>query len=571
MAEDRPGCGLPSPTASSADRTAAEDKLVRLATLLGTYSLAEASDGGGAAAGRKSKPGRDVAAQCSASALRALFAQSSEGEGANEPSWFPSLLLDSDPYHHHHHHAHSEDKVEVEALASSNLARPVVLAAAQAVPAVSLANPEAKARKAVFATSSRDDQGTPDTSSSVQSTSNKLEQAIPDTDIPQKDIINNQTDDGSVNPADGGCGSACAAPAAATAAVPESSLLTCVSDPATIPTLLLRNLSSSFALLVDARLRAYGNILAGHAASLVGDGTDPAFAPDDCDETDDECEDHVEVSCVQAAERKLSALVKIGEGVRIDACVTAMRACEQKRDGGGADAPSDNCVGLPLTFEVVADVGVPNLAEDKRDLMSVSFEAPGKIEGCFQPRASTGNQGLFSSVHMELDTHVLLASMIERACEVVAKAVENVAAAAASALQGAIAKEEEAVSLNEGCNNDRTFFQDNEQEAMPPPKPRSPSVVSPDLCALPAKRKAEESNPTPLDLNEARGKKEDELTAEEEGRRCAAIVDYIMEEVDVCPTWLQNPFPVYKKARRGSNGQRVMSADMAHATTEARS
>ena len=160
-------------------------------------------------------------------------------------------------------------------------------------------------------------------------------------------------------------------------------------DPSEISKSMLRNFTASFELLVHARLRAYENILIGHAASLARGGT--ANAPDDCEGCETEgrgCD--IGDSCpnivTTAAEHKLFMLSDIGEGVGVDVAVIALRVQPDcPAHNAEQEILKDNAlpgvVKMPLYLEVVLDVGVPNPVRGGRDCVTVSMEAPGTIEG----------------------------------------------------------------------------------------------------------------------------------------------------------------------------------------------
>jgi hypothetical protein len=111
-----------------------------------------------------------------------------------------------------------------------------------------------------------------------------------------------------------------------------------------VPNILLDNLSASFSTLVEARLRAYLQLLARHGVS-VGNSSDLQDAERD--------------EALQAIERKLSCLLEIGKSISIDNLVTTFGVAGKlvfpsKKDGLQK-------IMTPIGMAVGFDVSIPRL------------------------------------------------------------------------------------------------------------------------------------------------------------------------------------------------------------------
>lgn len=133
-----------------------------------------------------------------------------------------------------------------------------------------------------------------------------------------------------------------------------------------VPTAMINNLAASFALLVDARLRAYTTILARHGVAL-------ASAP------------QVEHEAIAAVERKLESLVDIGSRISIDNMVTTFQpqsklAMSRCVDNGGVVE-----IVMPLIMTAVLDTTIPKECEGQ-ERVTVTLQAAGAIVGTFSCR-----------------------------------------------------------------------------------------------------------------------------------------------------------------------------------------
>lgn len=131
-----------------------------------------------------------------------------------------------------------------------------------------------------------------------------------------------------------------------------------------VPSMMLKNLAGSFALLVDARLRAYVTILARHGVALAESSEVP--------------EEHKE-EATRAVERKLASLLDIGSRITIDNMVTnfhprpalGMSSCV----GDGVEAMM-----IPLVMSALLDVAIPKV-NSGHERVTLSLQAAGTISG----------------------------------------------------------------------------------------------------------------------------------------------------------------------------------------------
>jgi hypothetical protein len=131
-----------------------------------------------------------------------------------------------------------------------------------------------------------------------------------------------------------------------------------------VPTTLLKNLAGSFALLVDARLRAYITFLARHGEALAQSPQVP---------------EEQREGATRAVERKLASLLDIGSRVTIDNMVTNFHpspklgmSCDVA-DGVGA-------VMMPLVMSALLDITIPKV-DSGHERITVSLQAAGAISG----------------------------------------------------------------------------------------------------------------------------------------------------------------------------------------------
>lgn len=133
-----------------------------------------------------------------------------------------------------------------------------------------------------------------------------------------------------------------------------------------VPSMMLKNLAGSFALLVDARLRAYVTILARHGVALAESSEMP--------------EEHKE-EATRAVERKLASLLDIGSRMTIDNMVTnfhsrptlGMSSCV----GDGVEA-----IMIPLVMCAVLDLTIPKV-NSGHERVTVTLQTAGAISGTF--------------------------------------------------------------------------------------------------------------------------------------------------------------------------------------------
>eukprot|EP00545_Synedropsis_sp_CCMP1620_P007392 CAMPEP_0119014984 /NCGR_PEP_ID=MMETSP1176-20130426/10493_1 /TAXON_ID=265551 /ORGANISM="Synedropsis recta cf, Strain CCMP1620" /LENGTH=414 /DNA_ID=CAMNT_0006968241 /DNA_START=72 /DNA_END=1316 /DNA_ORIENTATION=+ len=271
-----------------------------------------------------------------------------------------------------------------------------------------------------------------------------------------------------------------------------------------LPLQMLDNLASSFLTLVDARLRAYITILARHGVSL---SECPALSQEKQREG------------VQAVERKLETLIKIGTGVTIANMVTFFRLDEASVTSDNAEGDAQHqehqndennkhklTLSMPLVMETTMDVSIPKI-DSGNQLLTVGASTTGTI------KASFNATGALVHVQIEVETHHLLAKLIDRASLVMSTALDIVTAVCALPPQFPRAPLPK---------------HDSEAAAMPPPKPvpvqvsnQLTAVVSPDITCC--KRKEHTVSSFQLDQQAV-----DDLSPES----CANIVDFVIGEVN---------------------------------------
>jgi len=263
-------------------------------------------------------------------------------------------------------------------------------------------------------------------------------------------------------PADGACQSA-----------------TAPMTPSQVPTAMLHNLAASFALLVDARLRAYTTILARHGVAL-------AVSPEGLHKQEAIC----------AVERKLDSLMDIASRISFENMVTSFQP--QSKLGMSRCVDNVDEIMMPLIMSAVIDISVPR-ERNGHERVTVTLQASGAIVGCCD-KGST----LLKWVRMELDTQQLMTAMVHKAAKVSSVALDHVNDSSCRHVAAAM------LSLKTALPEKRPFPSDD----------RILPVVSPDHCMamLPPK------GPTPLTLDQDEENEDDEgpeLTPE----CCASIVD----------------------------------------------
>eukprot|EP00957_Ditylum_brightwellii_P071538 5438729-Ditylum_brightwellii.AAC.1 len=323
-----------------------------------------------------------------------------------------------------------------------------------------------------------------------------------------------------------------------------------------VPCKMLQNFKSSFALLVDARLRAFGTILARHAQHY--------------NRNEDE-EDEGVLSLRGATDRKLSALLQVGAHLTMDSAVTSFTlptapqsaqhyhptpttttTTSAKEDEG--DCPQ---VSLPLTFEAIVDVGIPNLTNSssstsnsstitENDALTVIVQCPATLSGHFPPNKSSStlyhsDDHKLQSVDVTFDTHALLASMISQASMVVMKIVENVNSACSFEPTPIIQQQPQQQSQPMAQQQQQPNQQDNQSTI----NATSPSIVSPDFGAM-ATCLHDNLRFAPLDLHKTttittatttdQSEEDDDDDDDKEiliaDENCAAFIDDVISGVD---------------------------------------
>mmetsp|Transcript_5141 Transcript_5141/g.7821 ORF Transcript_5141/g.7821 Transcript_5141/m.7821 type:complete len:410 (+) Transcript_5141:136-1365(+) len=258
-----------------------------------------------------------------------------------------------------------------------------------------------------------------------------------------------------------------------------------------IPRRLLDNLSASFSLLLDARLRAYASILLRHEVSL-------AECPSLTEEEQQEK--------IQAVEHKLATLTETGSQTVVDTIVTYFH--EAPTD----DPSSASCSNFPITLEAVMDVSIPCVAGEGKECLTVTLSAPGTIKG------SLDHTGRLNTLHVDVNMHELLKVMIDRAGQVMSVVVDKVNFAC-----GTHQGNEDSFSKSGASKPEAS--RKRKHEALDDDTPMSPSIVSPDLGSARGKQTPE---PIPLLLNSGNKRVSvSSFTVE----ACADIVDVVIGDV----------------------------------------
>jgi len=251
-----------------------------------------------------------------------------------------------------------------------------------------------------------------------------------------------------------------------------------------LPSTILNNLSDSFLTLIDARLRAYITILARHGMSLS--------------------------ECPISLAQKLSALIDIGNGVKIENLVTFFNFDENFNH----KLENKEKTEMPLRMEITMDVSIPNFTGGM-ELLTIETKTDGLIKASFDNDAK-----LLHQVDVEVDTHELLTDLVERASLIISKALESVR----------IATTIKPIGSQEHHTKDESTTLRSIVKAEKITGANSPSaLVSPDIAP-----KHGEIGIEPLQLN--KGSSIDKLSPQ----KCANIVDFVIGEVT---------FPKFKKRR----------------------
>lgn len=295
-----------------------------------------------------------------------------------------------------------------------------------------------------------------------------------------------------------------------------------VEDIARVPYLMMSNFSSSFALLLEARLRAYGNILKRHIATFSHD-TSLNLNSNSSPQHDDDCVDSSMLrhdGCPMTTQIKLNTLVAIGEHMEVNGVVTTFHVQECTpisfpkywRDVNSVD---DNILTLPITFEAIVDISIPEHSQNEwqSNTVTVAIQTSGTITGFYEE----GSSSLFTQVHVQLDTRKLVSQMINKACDVVLKATQN-ANAAISDPKG----------TPSGPHHDA-----DQVDLQPVGKslPCSISQVTDYISAVPSQMVTPEITPKASNLMPCEftldGKKKSPLSTKDGiNEDCAAIIDY---------------------------------------------
>jgi len=293
-----------------------------------------------------------------------------------------------------------------------------------------------------------------------------------------------------------------------------------VEDVARVPFLMMSNFSSSFALLIEARLRAYGNILKRHIATFSHDSqpNPPIYA-----DGDNKSFLASHNGCPISTQMKLNTLVFIGSHMQVSGVVTTFNVQEctpviYPKNWKNIKSVDDNILTLPIKFEAIVDISIPVYKENawQLDKGTVSMQTNGTITGCYEEASNF----LLSQVHVELDTHTLVSQMISKACEVVLNATQN-ANAAVSEMKDAPPMSpqcDDQVNLPDVEKSTSSHITDKPTNSMLTSLNQHYTMVTPEF-----KSRASTSTPSEFTLDGEKG-----LSAKNPpiDKDCAAIIDY---------------------------------------------
>jgi len=188
-----------------------------------------------------------------------------------------------------------------------------------------------------------------------------------------------------------------------------------VEDIAKVPFRIMTNFSSSFALLIEARIRAYGNVLKRNI-QVLSCHPNPTTA-----------------LAARATKIRLDTLIAIAEHIEINGIVTSFHVAKTKnsllQDTSSDDKEEKGALTLPIAFEAIVDIAIPSyfggekedIGQWKREKVSFTMRTPGTITGCHEE----GSHSILKKVNVKLSTSTLVSQMIHKACEVVRKAKTN--------------------------------------------------------------------------------------------------------------------------------------------------
>lgn len=180
-----------------------------------------------------------------------------------------------------------------------------------------------------------------------------------------------------------------------------------------VPELMMSNFCTSFATLMNSRLRAYTSFLARHALSLAK-----------CSKTEQEMDG------VHGIEHKLETMLAIGSQVstgKVSSEFTIDKSHNPKVlpiEGDDKDCQ----VSMPLRMKICVTIALPHVKEaDGNESLEVFFETTGKICGMFAKDGGEPSRLLVAEVSINI--HELLNVMAAQAAEVISCIVEMTNAA----------------------------------------------------------------------------------------------------------------------------------------------
>eukprot|EP00548_Thalassiothrix_antarctica_P004267 CAMPEP_0194151308 /NCGR_PEP_ID=MMETSP0152-20130528/47584_1 /TAXON_ID=1049557 /ORGANISM="Thalassiothrix antarctica, Strain L6-D1" /LENGTH=488 /DNA_ID=CAMNT_0038855007 /DNA_START=53 /DNA_END=1519 /DNA_ORIENTATION=- len=191
-----------------------------------------------------------------------------------------------------------------------------------------------------------------------------------------------------------------------------------------LPLNLLSNVSESFLILINARLRAYIKILMQHGINL-------------------EEEDNNNEILIEHIEKKITTLTKIGKGITIEKLALSFETMHEESDNVHTTNNSmTEEEEFPLTMKMTIDVSIPsNEGGDILERISLSNSARGII------KASFNNTNKPEKVNIEIDTQTVLYNLIDHASHITAKTLET--------MKSIYVKTPSCQELNNNNNNNR--------------------------------------------------------------------------------------------------------------------
>jgi len=336
----------------------------------------------------------------------------------------------------------------------------------------------------------------------------------------------------------------------------EDDTIQTVDDISKVPFQIMSNFSSSFALLVESRIHAYGNSLKRNIGKLSN-----------CPNDNNGYYDAVK----RLASIKLKSLDAIAEHIEVRGVVTAFNVNEEKFESqisqmvkGSNTASSEEwfcdkditVITLPFSFEAIVDTAIPSYCGEpesnegcrwKNEKFSVTMQTSGTIMGYYEGESNS----ILEKVDVQLNSNTLISEMIRKSGEVLKKTCIN-ANVAISKLSNqrcertntnerdysSLNRQPSSQSTGAGLNSCEMHFKNSiptrttsrhVKMVTPDLKPAHCPITVPCLFTLDAKSIEQTASPTPSIIS---GNDD-----------CAAIVDYAIGDFNATSTTSSHYIP----------------------------